>query len=53
MAPIGAEVGPDCPLAIVHARGDVERGRGGVALRAAMQVSGEPPAERRVLLGRV
>ena len=28
VAPIGAEVGPDRPLAIVHARGDASAGRG-------------------------
>ena len=53
VAPIGAEVGPDRPLAIVHARGDASAEEAANALRAAVQVSDEPPAERRVLLGRV
>jgi thymidine phosphorylase len=53
VAPIGAEVGPDRPLAIVHARGDVSAEEAATALRAAVRVSDEPPAERRVLLGRV
>ena len=53
VAAIGTEVGPDCPLAIVHARGDSSADEAATALRAAIQVSPEPPAERRVLLGRV
>jgi thymidine phosphorylase len=53
VAPIGAEVGPDRPLAIVHARGDSSAEEAATALRAAVHVSPEPPAERRVLLGRV
>ena len=50
---IGTEVGPDCPLAIVHARGDSSADEAATALRAAIQVAPEPPADRRVLLGRV
>ncbi len=53
VAPIGAEVGPDRPLAIVHARGDSSAEEAATALRAAVHVSAEAPAERRVLLGRV
>jgi len=53
VAAIGTEVGPDSPLAIVHARGDSSADEAATALRAAIQVSPEPPAERRVLLGRV
>jgi thymidine phosphorylase len=53
VAPIGAEVGLDRPLAIVHARGDHSAEEAASALRVAVQISDEPPAERRVLLGRV
>ncbi len=53
VAPIGAEVGPDRPLAVVHARGDVSAVEAATALLSAVHVSPEPPAERRVLLGRV
>jgi thymidine phosphorylase len=53
VAPIGAAVGPDRPLAIVHARGDASAVEAATALLSAVRVSDEPPAERRVLLGRV
>ena len=53
VAPIGAEVGPDRPLALVHARGDASATEAATALLGAVHVSDEPPAERRVLLGRV
>ena len=53
IAPIGAQVGPDRPLAIVHARGDQSATEAATALLKAVHVSDEPPAERRVLLGRV
>ncbi|RKQ93802.1 thymidine phosphorylase [Solirubrobacter pauli] len=53
IAPIGAEVGPDRPLAIVHARGDSSAAEAATALLKAVRTSDEPPAERPVLLGRV
>jgi thymidine phosphorylase len=53
VAAIGTEVGPDTPLAIVHARGDASAEEAASALRRAVQVSSEPPPEKRVLLGRV
>jgi thymidine phosphorylase len=53
VAAIGTEVGPDTPLAIVHARGDASADEAASALRSAVQVAPEPPEERRVLLGRV
>ncbi len=53
VAPIGAEVGPDCPLAIVHARGDSSAEEAAAALLAAVHVGAEPPPARPVLLGRV
>jgi len=53
VAPIGAQVGPDRPLAVVHARGDASAHEAATALANAIHVSEEPPAERRVVLGRV
>jgi thymidine phosphorylase len=53
VAPIGAEVGPDRPLAIVHARGDSSAEEAARALLAAVHVGAEPPAQRPVLVGRV
>jgi thymidine phosphorylase len=53
VAPIGAEVGPDRPLASVHARGDSSAEEAAAALLAAVTVSAEEPAGRPVLLGRV
>jgi thymidine phosphorylase len=53
VAPIGAQVGPDRPLAVVHARGDASAEEAASALLAAVQVSSEPPAERPVVLARI
>jgi thymidine phosphorylase len=53
VAPIGAQVGPDRPLAIVHARGDSSAEEAAAALLAAVHVAPEEPAGRPVLLGRV
>lgn len=53
IAPIGAEVGPDRPLALVHARGDSSAAEAATALLKAVRTSDKPPAERPVLLGRV
>jgi len=53
IAPVGAEVGPDRPLALVHARGDASAEEAVAALRAAVRVGTEPPERRPVLLGRV
>jgi thymidine phosphorylase len=53
VAPIGADVGPDRPLALVHARGDASADEAARALLAAVKVGAEPPADRPVLLGRV
>jgi thymidine phosphorylase len=52
VAPIGAQVGPDRPLAVVHARGDASATEAATALLKAVHVGDEPPAARRVLLGR-
>jgi thymidine phosphorylase len=51
VAPIGAEVGPDRPLAIVHARGDHSAQTAATALRQAIVIGPEPPPERPVVLG--
>jgi thymidine phosphorylase len=53
IAPIGAEVGPDRPLAIVHARTEADADAAAAALRAAMTVGAEPPPPRPVVAGRV
>jgi thymidine phosphorylase len=53
IAPVGAEVGPDRPLAVVHARGDASAEEAVAALRAAVTVGPEAPEPRPVLLGRV
>jgi thymidine phosphorylase len=53
VAPIGSQVGPDRPLAIVHARGDASAEDAATALLAAVQVSEEAPPERPVVLARV
>ena len=46
VAAIGTEVGPDCPLAIVHARGDSSADEAATALRAAIQrlAASRPPS---------
>jgi thymidine phosphorylase len=53
IAPVGAEVGPDRPLAVVHARGDASAEEAVAALRAAVSVGPEAPEPRPVLLGRI
>ena len=53
VAPIGAQVGPDRPLAVVHARGDASAEEAATALLSAVQVSEEPPSERPVVLARI
>jgi thymidine phosphorylase len=53
VAPIGAQVGPDRPLAVVHARGDASAEEAATALLSAVQVSEEPPPERPVVLARI
>ena len=53
VAPVGAEVGPDRPLAIVHAATDAAAEEAAAALRAAVTVGDEPPAARPVIAGRI
>jgi thymidine phosphorylase len=44
LAPLGAEVGPDAPLAVMHARDEAGWAAAERAVRAAMTVSAEPTA---------
>ena len=53
VAPVGAEVGPDRPLAVVHAATEAAAAEAAAALRAAIAVGDEPPAERPAIAGRV
>jgi thymidine phosphorylase len=53
IAPVGAEVGPDRPLAIVHAASDDAADAAVAALRAAVTVGDERPADRPVVAGRI
>jgi thymidine phosphorylase len=53
VAHVGAEVGPDRPLAMVHARGDAQAEAAAAALRGAFQVGPEGPDPRPVVLGRI
>ena len=53
IAPIGAQVGPDRPLAVVHAASEDAADEAVAALRAAIAVRGEAPAERPVVAGRI
>ena len=53
VAPVGAQVGPDRPLAIIHARGDSSADEAATALLQAVHVSEEPPSARPVILNRI
>jgi thymidine phosphorylase len=53
IAPVGAQVGPDRPLAVVHAAGEADADAAIAALRAAITVGDEPPAARPVVAGRI
>jgi len=53
VAPVGAQVGPDRPLAIVHARDEAGFEAAERALRAAVRLGDEAPAERPAVAGRV
>jgi thymidine phosphorylase len=52
LAPLGAEVGPDRPLALVHARDETAAERAADELRAAVTL-GEAPAPTRPVAGRI
>jgi thymidine phosphorylase len=53
IAPVGAEVGPDRPLAVVHAASEDAAEEAVAALRAAIAVRDEAPPERPVVAGRI
>ena len=53
IAPVGAEVGPDRPLAVVHARDEAGADAAEAALRAAVRVGDEAPPQRPAVAGRI
>jgi thymidine phosphorylase len=53
VAPLGAEVGPDRPLAVVHAASEDAAERAAAELRAAYTVRAEAPAPAPAVAGRI
>jgi thymidine phosphorylase len=53
LAPVGAHVGADRPLAIVHARDEASAAAAATSLRAAYRVGGRVPAPRPVVSQRI
>jgi len=53
IAAIGEEVGPDRPLATVHARTEDAAAEAAAALRAALTIGDEPPPPQAVVAGRI
>ena len=53
IAPTGAQVGPDRPLAVVHAASEAAADEAIAALRAAVAVGEEAPPERPAIAGRI
>jgi thymidine phosphorylase len=53
IVPIGAEVGPDRPLAVVHAASEAAAEEAAAELRAAVAIGDEPPPPRPVVAGRI
>jgi thymidine phosphorylase len=53
VVPVGAEVGADRPLAVVHARDDASWEAAAAALRAAVRVGDEAAPARPVVVGRI
>ena len=53
IAPTGAEVGPDRPLAVVHARDEAGADAAEAALRAAVRVCDAAPEPRPAVAGRI
>jgi thymidine phosphorylase len=53
IAPVGAEVGPDRPLAVIHAASEGDADAAVAALKAAIAVGDEAPADRPVVAGRI
>ncbi|MEA2311593.1 MAG: thymidine phosphorylase, partial [Solirubrobacteraceae bacterium] len=53
VAPVGTEVGPDRPLAVVHARDEAGADEAGAALRAAVRVEATAAPVGDPILGRI
>jgi thymidine phosphorylase len=53
IAATGTRLGPDRPLAVIHARDDASAEQAERGLRAAIRLGDEPPPERPVLAGRI
>jgi thymidine phosphorylase len=53
IAPTGARVGPERPLAVVHARTEAGAEEAIAALRSAVRIGEEAPPERPVVAGRI
>jgi thymidine phosphorylase len=53
MAPIGAAVGPERPLCLVHARSAAQAEGAAAEIRAAITVGDEPPVSGPVVLERI
>jgi thymidine phosphorylase len=53
VAPIGAEVGPDRPLCLVHARSASQAEDAATQVRSAITIGDEPPAATPVVLERI
>jgi thymidine phosphorylase len=53
IAPVGAEVGPDRPLAVIHAASEADADEAVAALRAAVTVGEAAPAEQPAIAGRI
>jgi thymidine phosphorylase len=53
LLPLGAEAGPDQPLAMIHAADEESAARAAALLGAAFTVSDSPPAPTPVILERI
>jgi thymidine phosphorylase len=53
VAPIGAAVGPERPLCLVHARSAAQAEAAAAAVRAAITIADEPPSLASVVLERI
>jgi thymidine phosphorylase len=53
VAPVGAEVGPERPLCLVHARTAAQAEVVAAEFRAAVTIADEPPAAAPVVLERI
>ena len=53
LAGLGAEVGPDAPLALIHARDEAQAASAGAALAAAYRIGDAPPAKHPAVIERI